>query len=137
MPEEAAIEVVRQIYATGCWDSEGDPSAAFPLLNETFEFHNPEYAVVPGVRRGHEGFALATRSPLDGFKRFSLRPLDFEAVSEDRVIVRCRFTARGRMSDVDVQHEEWHVWTVHGGRASRVTWYRTRHEAWSDAAAGA
>jgi hypothetical protein len=129
--------VVRQIYATGCWDSDGDPTAAFPLLEETFEFRNPEFAVVPGVRRGHEGFVAATRSPLDGFKRFRLRPVDLEPVGEDCVIARCEFTARGRMSHVDVQHAEWHVWTVRDGRASRVTWYRTRDEAFADAAAGA
>ena len=136
MSQEDNIDVVRRIYATGCWESDGDPRLAFPLLDDTFEFHNPEYAVVPGMRRGHRGFATAMHNQLDAFERFSHRPISFEAVGDDRVIARCHVTALGRMSAIEVEHAEWHVWTVRDGRAYRVTWYRTRDEAWQDATDG-
>jgi hypothetical protein len=100
--QEANIEVVRRIYATGCWESDGDPTLAFPPLDDNFEFHNPEYAVVPGVRHGHEGFAIAMQNQLDAFERFSHRPLRFDAIGDHRVIAHCHVTAHGRMSDIDV-----------------------------------
>jgi hypothetical protein len=134
--QEANIEVVRQIYATGCWESDGDPTLALPLLDDEFEFHNPDYAVVPGVRHGHEGFATAMRTPLDAFERYSLRPLRFNAVGGDRVIAHCHVTAHGRISEIDVEHSEWHVWTLRDGCASRVTWYRSLDEARADAEGG-
>jgi hypothetical protein len=83
--QEATIEIVREISATGCWDSDGDPTLAFPLLDDEFEFHNPDYAVVPGVRHGHEGFAIAMHNQLDAFERLSHRPIGFETVGDDRV----------------------------------------------------
>jgi hypothetical protein len=56
------VEVVR-IYATGCWDSGGDPVAALEYLHKDFEFVNPPHAVLPSPRYGHQGFVAAMENP--------------------------------------------------------------------------
>ena len=38
------------------WDAQ-DLDGVFALLDPEFEWVNPGYAVEPGIRRGHDGFA--------------------------------------------------------------------------------
>src|SRR2546430_320186 len=73
---EENVEIVRQVYATGCWNSEHDPTAALPYLaDEEFEFANPAHAVVPGTRHGHDGFIKAMRSATEALSFWHHEPL--------------------------------------------------------------
>jgi hypothetical protein len=122
------VEIVRRIYATGCWDSDGDPTAAFPFLDQGFEFVNPEDAAMAGVRHGHEGFAIAMQSAADALDFFSHEPLRFRGNGE-YVLVDIMLHARGRSSQLALSRPEWHVWTLHNGRAGRVEWFKDRDAA--------
>ncbi len=122
------VEVVRQIYATGCWDSGNDPAPAFPFLDPDIEFVNPEDAAMPGTRHGHQGFAMAMQSALDALEFFSHEPLAFDDAG-DHVVVEIMLHARGRTSQLELSRPEWHVWTLRNGKAMRVEWFKDRDAA--------
>lgn len=125
---EDNVEIVRRIYATGCWDSGRDPTPAFQFLDPNIEFVNPEDAAMPGTRHGHEGFAFAMQSAVDALEFFSHEPLAFEAAGE-HVVVDIMLHARGRASGLELSRPEWHVWTLRDGKAVRVEWCKTRDAA--------
>lgn len=125
---QANVEVVRAIYATGCWDSHGDPAAAFLFLDPNFKFVNPEDAAMPGVRHGHNGFATAMQSAVDALEFFSHEPLRFWDAGE-HVVVDIMLHARGRVSQLALSRPEWHVWTLRNGKAVRVEWFKERDAA--------
>jgi len=117
------VELVRRIYSTGAWDSDGDPTLALELIDPEFEFVNPADAVVPGTRHGHEGFLLAMQSAVDALEHFSHEPIRFADAGE-KVMVDIMLHARGRMSGLSLSRPEWHVWTVRNGKAVRVEWFK-------------
>jgi ketosteroid isomerase-like protein len=119
------IEIVRQIYATGCWDSGRDPSPAFPPLDPDIEFVNPVDAAMPGTRHGHQGFAAAMQSATDALEFFSHEPLAFTDAAE-HVVVDIMLHARGRASQLELSRPEWHVWTLRDAKAVRVEWFKDR-----------
>jgi ketosteroid isomerase-like protein len=121
------VEIVRRVYASGAWDSDGDPTAALGFIDPEFEFVNPPDAVVPGTRHGHEGFLLAMQSAIDALEHFSHEPVGF-AHAGDKVMVDIMLHARGRMSGVALSRPEWHVWTIRDGKAARVEWFK-EHDA--------
>jgi ketosteroid isomerase-like protein len=122
------VEIVRRIYATGCWDSGRDAAAAFPFLDPDFEFVNPEDAAMPGTRHGHEGFAVAMQSAVDALEFFSHEPLAFMDAG-DHVVVDVMLHARGRSSQLALSRPAWHVWTMGHGKAVRVEWFKERGSA--------
>jgi ketosteroid isomerase-like protein len=48
--------MLRRVYAAMDTD---DMEAAFEYLDPEVQWVNPDYAVDPGIRKGHEGFATA------------------------------------------------------------------------------
>jgi ketosteroid isomerase-like protein len=123
--ERENVEVVRNIYATGCWDIGVDAPPAFAYLSEDFEFVNDPEAAMPGTRRGHAGFATAMQSAADVFEYFRHEPAAY-APHGEHVLVDIMLHARGRVGQVTLSRPEWHVWTVRGGKAIRVQWFKDR-----------
>jgi len=41
------VELVRRIYSSGAWDSDGDPTLALDLIDPEFEFVNPADVDLP------------------------------------------------------------------------------------------
>jgi ketosteroid isomerase-like protein len=117
------VEIVRGIYSSGAWDSEGDPTLALDFIDTEFEFVNPVDAVVPGTRQGHEGFLLAMQSAVDALEHFSHEPIRFADAGE-KVMVDIMLHARGRMSGLSLSRPEWHVWTIRNEKAVRVEWFK-------------
>jgi ketosteroid isomerase-like protein len=116
------IALVKRIYDSGAWRSDGDPNAALQWLAEDFAFVNPPHAVVPGVRRGHDGVLAARKSLDEGFDSWSNDPLAFED-GADTVLVGTRFVCVGAQSGIQFEHEEWHVWKVQDGLAQSLSWF--------------
>jgi ketosteroid isomerase-like protein len=125
---EDNVAIVRRIYATGCWDSGGDPVAALEYLHEDFEFVNPPHAVLSSPRHGHEGFVAAMENPSEAFDSWRHQPLAFHDCS-DRVLVDIMLSTRGQGSGIEFQRPEWHVWTLRDGKAARVAWLEDEAEA--------
>jgi ketosteroid isomerase-like protein len=123
--EQDNVDLVRSIYATGCWDIGVDPTPALAYISEDFEFVNDPEAAMPGTRHGHEGFAIAMQSADDALEYFRHEPVAFTARGE-QVLVDIMLHARGRVGQVTLSRPEWHVWTVRGGKAIRVQWFKDR-----------
>jgi ketosteroid isomerase-like protein len=121
--EQHNVELVRSIYATGCWDIGVDPTPALTYLSEEFEFVNDPEAAMPGTRHGREGFAIAMQSADDALEYFRHEPLAYTALGE-HVLVDIMLHARGRSSQVALSRPEWHVWTLRDGKADRVQWFK-------------
>jgi ketosteroid isomerase-like protein len=122
------VKVVRGIYATGCWDSGGDPLAALRFLDEAFVFVNPSHAVLSAPRYGHDGFVAAMRNPVEAFDSWCHEPLAFHDGGE-HVLVDIMLSTRGGLSGIEFQRPEWHVWTLRDEKATRVAWLEDRAEA--------
>jgi ketosteroid isomerase-like protein len=125
---QANVEVVRSIYSTGCWNSDGDPLAALAYLDEAFVFVNPSHAVLSAPRHGHEGFVAAMRNPVEAFDFWCHEPLAYHD-GGDRVLVDIMLSTRGDFSGIEFQRPEWHVWTLQEGKATQVAWLEDRAEA--------
>ncbi len=124
-PESENLQLVRRIYAA--WDS-GDRVAIFALLDQEFEFVNPDYAVDPGIRRGHDGYAKVLDNLAAAFseQRHELgEMLDLG----DRVLCHTVFHATGRDSGARIDIPEQHLWTVRDGKILRVEWFHDSAEA--------
>jgi ketosteroid isomerase-like protein len=116
MPESTIVEGLRQAYRD--WNS-GGTDAMLGLLDPDFEYANPEHAVEPGVRRGHDGFRTAM-SRLDvAFDDYS-HDLHRLVVVGDKVFVATTFRARVRDSGAEVEVPERHVWTFRDSKAVRL-----------------
>jgi ketosteroid isomerase-like protein len=122
MARQQNVDVVRSIYATGCWDIGVDAAPALAYISKDFEFVNDPEAAMPGTRHGHEGFAMAMQSADDALEYFRHEPLAYRACGE-HVLVDIMLHARGRVGQVALSRPEWHVWTVRGGKAVRVQWF--------------
>ncbi|MBA2764292.1 MAG: nuclear transport factor 2 family protein [Thermoleophilaceae bacterium] len=123
------MEIVRSIYATGCWDSGGDPAQALRYLDDDFEFRNPPYAVLSAPRYGHDGFIEAMVNLSEAFDSWHHEPLELTDLGKERVLVQVRFQAHGERSELTLSKPEWHLWRLRSGKATRVQWFTDRTDA--------
>jgi ketosteroid isomerase-like protein len=119
------VEVVRRIHEA--WNRD-DTEAILEHLRAEFEYVNPAYAVEPGVKCGHEGFAKVMENLRESFAPYRHDPEEF-IDQGDHVIVRSRFKAQGRGSGAEIERWRVHAWTLRGGKALRVQWFDTVEEA--------
>ncbi len=125
MPESQSVQVVRRLYEA--WDVT-DLETVFGLLDPDVRWVNPDYAVEPGTRIGHEGFATVLRN-LDASFASYRHELGEIAEFGDRLLCHTIFHARGRDSGVEVDVPEQHLWTVREGRIVELRWFHDAAEA--------
>jgi ketosteroid isomerase-like protein len=123
--ESDNLRLIRRVYAA--WDAE-DMDAAFEDLDPEFQWINPDYAVEPGTRHGHEGFATATGNLHLSFGSFHHELGEF-VESGDKVLWHTIFCVRGRDSGAEVQIPEQHLWTVRDGKVLSIQWFHDPDEA--------
>lgn len=102
------------------------------LVSDDVEFHNPDYAVEPGVRRGVDAFVQVIDRLHDMFEYTSAEPLRVEWHGE-HVVAEFRVRGRARGSGVPFDERPGHVWRIRDGKVVRMSWYRS----WEEAAAAA
>jgi ketosteroid isomerase-like protein len=125
VPEAANIEVVRRMYQA--WDAL-DLDAMFGLLDPAVEWVNPDYAVEPGIRRGHDGFATAVKNLATSFDEYS--HLLGEVLDLGNLLLwHTIFRARGRDSGAQVDIPEQHLWTLRDGKIVELRWFHDPAEA--------
>ena len=129
-PESDNVRLVRRMYEA--WDAL-DLETVFALLDPGVAWINPDYAVEPGTRRGHEGFATAMRNLGASFDQYS-HVLGEVVELGDRVLWHTIFCARGRDSGASVEIPEQHLWTLRGGRILELRWFHDVAEAEAAAA---
>ena len=125
------VEVVRQVYEAV---ARRDSSSILALYDADVKI---DFA--PGTLADHVGGGTAW-SGHDGLRRFDreLREAfeDFETNYEelidagDYVVSVSRYRARGRKSGVKVDGPfQFLVWSIRGGKVTRVVWYSSRQDA--------
>jgi hypothetical protein len=103
-------EPIRELYERFAEDGVD----AFDLVHPDAVFHqNPEF---PGERlhRGREGFRAGVAEFLAEWDDFGFEPLEHEI--GDRVWVRVRIGGRGRVSQIPLNLEVFHVWELRDGQ---------------------
>jgi ketosteroid isomerase-like protein len=119
------VELVKRLYDAWRKDGFGVVPA---LMDPDIEYVNPPYAVEPGTRRGHEGFAIAAHAIHAVYPTRWFEPLEFYDAGE-RVAVKVRVVARGVGSSVEVDVERGYVFDVSDGRIVRFAWFNEPVEA--------
>jgi ketosteroid isomerase-like protein len=119
------VAVVRAIHEA--W-ARGESPATLGLLHPDIEYVNPPDALEPGTRRGIAAYEDALRSISDVLEDVRIEAREFIDAG-DQVVVLATFSARGRTSGVQRQHEDGYVWTVLDGRAVNFQWFNNPAQA--------
>src|SRR5215210_493967 len=109
------------------WDAM-DLDTVFSLLDPEVAWINPDYAVEPGTRRGHDGFATAMGNLAASFDEYS-HLLGEVVENGERILWHTIFRARGRDSGAQVDIPEQHLWTLRDGRIVQLRWFHDTDEA--------
>ena len=119
--------MVRRVYeAFGGRDNESVLAAYDPNV----EWNMEGYPAWPGKRsyRGIEGVQTFFRDWLHDFEGYEAEALDFLDLG-DRVVITVHDRARGKGSGVPIERYHAQVWTVEGGRVTRVEVWDSRESA--------
>ena len=122
--ENDNIRLLERFYDV--WHA-GDVPAALEFIDPGFEFVNPEYAVDPGIRRGHEGFTQVMAN-LDSSFAYHSHAMGEVIDLGDRVLWHTVFQARGH-SGAQLEIPEQHLWTLRDGKVLRLQWFHDADEA--------
>jgi hypothetical protein len=125
-------ELVRALYEA---INARDYAAGFALLDEGFEWLEPEQTLLSGNHRGFDEVRQAIEAQLEVWDEFTIEPEQFHEVG-DRVAVPIRQRARGGSSGVEVEIRIGHLWTVRGGKIVRLEVFPVREDARKAARAG-
>jgi ketosteroid isomerase-like protein len=117
---EANVELVRRIHEA--WDRRESLDG---MVAEDVEYVNPDYAVEPGTRRGHDSFELV-RNTIDDIELQIERIVDTPG---DEVVVLIRYSALGPGSGMELAGEQGYIWTIRDGLAIRFKWFASQREA--------
>ena len=105
-----------------------DYEAGFALLDDQFEWVEPEQALLGGAHRGFDEIRRVIDAQLEVFDEFMIEPEEFHEHG-DRVAVPIRQRARGGVSGVEVEIRIGHLWTVTNGRVVRLEVFAAREDA--------
>jgi ketosteroid isomerase-like protein len=105
-----------------------DIDALLDLVHADVEFRNPDYAMEPGIRHGHDGFRKAMEA---GYEAFDEVRYEIERIVDggDVVVVTGRFRGRGRTGGVPFEAPFAHVFEIRGDKAASVSWFQDPDEA--------
>jgi uncharacterized protein len=126
VPDPPSENVQLLLRAYGVWHS-GDASRILEFLDPEFEWVNPDNAVEPGIRRGHDGFARVMRNLESTFAQQDHVLGEYEEFG-DRVLWHTIFQARGH-SGAAIEVPEQHLWTVRDGKILRLEWFHSAADA--------
>jgi ketosteroid isomerase-like protein len=126
----ANVDFVRSIYAI--WEREDWTSAEWADPNI-------EYVIAdgpsPGSWTGAAALGIGIRDWFTAFEGFSIRPEEFRALDDERVLVLTRIGGRGKRSGIELEEISSggaHVFTVRSGSVTRLVRYFDRERAFAD-----
>jgi uncharacterized protein len=121
----SAADLVRALYEA---INARDYEAGFALLDEDFEWLEPEQTLLSGNHRGFDEVRQAIEVQLEVWEEFTIEPEEFHEVG-DRVAVPIRQRARGGSSGVEIEIRIGHLWTIHEGKIVRLEVFPAREDA--------
>jgi ketosteroid isomerase-like protein len=119
------FQLARELYARFV---RRDVDAMLELVDREAEWHNPEYAVEPGVRHGPDGFRVAIERLLESFQYNLFEPEEFIDMGGEMVVV-VNTHVSGMGSGAAVEQRVGHLLTVRDGKLLQLEWFRGRGEA--------
>jgi ketosteroid isomerase-like protein len=119
------VEVVRQAHEAL---NAGDPDALIPLCGEAFQLDMSDRVLNPAVYEGHDGIRRFLAEVHDVWETYTWEPEELLDAG-DAVVVLIRSSGRGRGSGVAIERRTAMVWTVRGGRATALRFFRNRDQA--------
>lgn len=117
--------LVRALYSA---INERDFDAGFALLDDRFEWHEPEQAFLGGTHRGFDEIRHRIKTQLEVFDEFTIEPEEFHEHGH-HVAVPVRQRARGGASGVEVEIRIGHLWTVTDDKVVRLDVFAAREDA--------
>jgi ketosteroid isomerase-like protein len=133
---EANVEVVRRVYeAVAARDAEAVLALYDPDVEWDFTDSPVGNALEDRIYRGHEGLRRWWREWQEAWEGYEDTYRELIDAGEEAVVSVTTSRGRGRASGAETEWTQHGVWTIAGGRVTRVVWFRTRDEAL--AAAGA
>ena len=121
---EENVGVVREIYRRYAVD----PESTFELLDPDIEWSEPPEVPDSQTSRGHEGVRRSLSKFVGTWENFHLEVVELIDAG-DNVIACTRLTGRGKGSGVEVDQEQFAVWTIRDGKAVRLQMVFDRDEA--------
>jgi ketosteroid isomerase-like protein len=123
---DESVDVVRAAFEA--WRGGGESLLAF--LSEEIDWEVRPDLPDAGRYRGHDGFRRLSARFDDVMEDMWFRPEELIAVGDDQVVVPLRWGGRGKGSGLSFEEraETW-VFTVSGGKITRVKEFATRERA--------
>ena len=122
------VEVVRRVFEAG---ARRDSPTALALYDRELVWDVSRLEGVDfegGIFHGHDGLRRWFRGWFAAWE--SVRnDLDELIDAGDSVISVTTQRSRGQTSGIEVELKQYAVWTVQGGKVTRVVWFQTRREA--------
>jgi ketosteroid isomerase-like protein len=121
------VEIVRRGYER--WTELGKPD--YDFMDPEIEWRGPrEFPDLAEPHFGHEGVARYIAKVNEAFDDYRMAPEEFIDAGRDQVLVFSREGGRGKGSGAEVQtHPTAHLWTLRGGKATRMQSYWERSDA--------
>jgi ketosteroid isomerase-like protein len=100
-------------------------------MDPEIEWRGPrEFPDLAEPHFGHEGVARYIAKINEAFDDYRMAPEEYIDAGGDQVLVFSREGARGKGSGAEVQtHPTAHLWTLRGGKATRMQSYWERSDA--------
>jgi ketosteroid isomerase-like protein len=117
--------LIRQGY--DAWNR-SDWSRLEQVLAPEFEVDASDRVLNPDHYAGLSGFRRLADELAEVWDTWEVEPVEL-VQSGDRTFVASSIRARGRGSGVEVVRTYWHVWTVRGGKATKLALYVDRDRA--------
>jgi ketosteroid isomerase-like protein len=127
---EDNVEIVRGVYDAA---ARRDSAAVLAAYHPEIELDASRIALggLMGqpVRRGHEGARSFFRDIHDAWQHLGYDLSELIDAGEERVVSVVTRRGRGRTSGIEVGVTVALVWTLSGGKVTRIVWFATREEA--------
>ena len=114
------VELVRRAYEAL---NAGDIDTLVSLCHKDFELDMSDRVLNPERYRGHEGIRRFYAGVQDPWERYVWEVEELRD-AEDLIVALLRARGWGRGSGLEVNREVAMVWTVRGGKASQLRFYR-------------
>ena len=107
----------------------GDLDAAAAILDPEIVVTDHDRVLdTPRQYRGPQGVVQMAMEAAESFAEHRYEPEGFREAG-DRVIVSVRRRGRGKVSGIDVDEPQWHVWDFREGKAVRLRTFVSRPDA--------
>jgi ketosteroid isomerase-like protein len=105
----------------------GDLEAMLELTHPDAEWINPDYAIEPGTRRGHEELGRAIERTFEFFETVETESM--ARAPDGRIVVVSRVRSRGIGGGPGIEARTGTLYTVRDGLLVRYEWFRSPEEA--------